>query len=306
MTLQQIRYILSVAESGSLNKASEKLFISQPSLTSSVRDLENELGFQIFTRSARGVCATEQGARFISEARSLYENYEELLEKYSRKEKKTFSVSTLYYAFARKAFVEVVRKFTHDGYDFAFREMTAAEVIEDVHAQKSGLGILYISESNSNRIMRVLEEKHLDFHHLTVCNAFVYLHKDHPLARKESIDFDELAEYQFVTYDHGDLTAFFNDEILSRLETARSIKVADRATVLSLLKLLDAYTFLSGVLGEEGDGDYIPIPLKTPGDSVSRSFELGYITRKDSRMDDISLTYIDAVRRILHIAGFAC
>ena len=306
MTLQQIKYILGVAECGSLNKASEKLFISQPSLTSSVHDLEGELGFQIFTRSARGVAVTERGEQFIHDARSLYREYEHLLQKYSEKAKKTFSVATLYYAFARKAFVEVVKKFSGDGYDFAFRELKAEEIIEDVSAQKSEIGILYVSDPNRDSVLKTLESKHLAFHHLTECNAFVYLHKNHPLAEKESISLDELSDYQFVTYDTDDIKSFFSEEVLKRY-ALKPIMVADRATELNLLKNLNGYTFLSGVLGEEGENeDFIPIPLQNLDDRVSCIFELGYITQKDVRMNDISLTYIDNVRRILHIAGFAC
>ena len=306
MTLQQIKYILGVAENGSLNKASEKLFISQPSLTASIHDLENELGFKVFTRSARGVSVTERGGLFISDARSLYNDYENLLQKYSGKAKKTFSVATLYYAFARKAFVEVVKKFSADGYDFAFREMKAEEVIEDVHNQKSEIGILYVSDANRSSVMKALENRNLAFHHLTECNAFVYLYKKHPLAEKESISLDELSDYQFVTYDTDDVKSFFSEKVLHRHELKSPIMVADRATELNLLKNLNGYTFLSGILGEDGDEDYITIPLKNLDDNVSCIFELGFITQKDARMNDISLTYIDNVRRILHIAGFAC
>ncbi len=306
MTLQQIKYILGVAENGSLNKAAEKLYISQPSLTSSVHDAEYELGFQIFNRSARGVTVTERGKNFVEDARVLYKNYEELLRRYTEKEHKTFSVSTLYYAFARKAFVEVVKKFSPDGYDFTFREMKAGEVIDDVASGKSELGIIYLSDANREAMLKSLEGRNVVFHHLTECNAFVYLYKTHPLAEKESISLDELSEFQFVTYDQSDLTAFFTEEVRKRRELTQSITVADRDTVLSLLKSLNGYTFLSGVLGEESDGDYIPIPLKNLEDDVSRTFELGYITPKDMRMNNISLTYIDAIRRILHIAGFSC
>lgn len=306
MTLQQIRYILGVAENASLNKASEKLFISQPALSASIHDAEGELGFPIFTRNTRGVKLTEKGEDFIKDARSLYRNYEALLEKYCGKVKKTFSVATLYYAFARKAFVEVVKKFSAEGYDFAFREMKAEDIIEDVHNQKSQLGLLYMSEANRTQILKLLEVRQLVFHHLTECNAFVYLHKNHPLSQKESISLDELSAYQFVTFDTDDVKSFFSEEVLNRHELNKPIMVADRATELNLLKNLNGYTFLSGILGEEGDGDFITIPLKNLDEKANCSFELGYITKKDARMSNISLTYIDDVRRILHIAGFSC
>ncbi len=309
MTLQQIRYIIGVAEAGSLNKASEKLFVSQPSLTSSVHDAESELGFEVFHRTSRGVKATERGADFIRDARELYKQYENLIKKYSASGKKTFSVSTLYYAFARTAFVEIVKQFTRESYDFAFREKKAAGVIADVALGKSELGILYLSDSNRETIQKTLRTNNLEFHHLTECNAFVYLHKNHPLAKKESLSLNELSDYHFVTFDTDDVKSFFSEEVISRFGLDKAITVADRATELNLLQTLNGYTFLSGVFGEdsnESTEDFLLIPLQNLDEKISHSFELGYITKKVTRMDNISLTYIDVIRRILHIAGFTC
>lgn len=309
MTLQQIKYILGVAEAGSLNKASEKLFISQPSLTSSVHDAEWELGFEIFHRTSRGVKTTERGANFIRDARELYKQYDNLINKYSADGKKAFAVSTLYYAFARTAFVEIVKQFSRDSYDFAFREKKASGVIADVALGKSELGILYLSDANRESILKSLRTNNLEFHHLTECNAFVYLHKDHPLAKKESLSLEDLSEYHFVTFDTDDVKSFFSAEVISRFGLDKAITVADRATELNLLQTLNGYTFLSGVFGEDGnedDDNFLLIPLQNHDENISHTFELGYITKKVTRMDNISLTYIDAVRRILHIAGFSC
>ncbi|MBP5520712.1 MAG: LysR family transcriptional regulator [Treponema sp.] len=306
MTINQIKYVLGVADCGSLNKASEKLYISQPSLTSAVHELEYEIGFQIFSRSARGVTVTELGKPFIEDARALYENYESFVKKYTGKEKKTFGVSTLYYAFARTAFVELVKRFSPDGYDFSFREMKGKQIIDDVADGRSELGIMYLSDGNRTETQKLLEARQLIFHHLTECNAFVYLYKNHPLAEKSCISLDELSDFQFVTYDKSELAAFFSKEVLERRELTQAITVADRSTVLSLLKSLNGYTFLSGIIGEENDGEYIPIPLKNIDEDFTRTFELGYITKKAVHMNNIALTYIDNIRRILHIAGFTC
>ena len=292
-----------------MNKASEKLFISQPSLTSSVHDAEWELGFEIFHRTSRGVKTTERGTDFIRDARELYRQYEALINKYSASGKKTFSVSTLYYAFARTSFVEIVKQFSRDSYDFAFREKKASGVIADVALGKSELGILYLSDANRESIQKTLRTNNLEFHHLTECNAFVYLHKNHPLAKKESLSLEELSEYHFVTFDTDDVKSFFSDEVILRFGLDKAITVADRATELNLLQTLNGYTFLSGVFGEDGnedDDNFVLIPLQNHDEKISHSFELGYITKKVTRMDNISLTYIDAVRRILHIAGFSC
>ena len=309
MTLQQIKYILGVASSGSFNKASEKLYISQPSLTSSVHDAEYELGFQIFNRSARGVTVTERGQSFINDARKLYSNYENLITKYTQKEKRYFSVSALYYAFARKAFVEIVKKFSNEGWDFSFREKKASDVIEDVAAGNSTLGILYLSEQNREEINKSLAVGKLVFHHLTECNAFAYLHKKHPLAKKESLSLEELSEYRFVTFDTDDIKSFFSDEVINRYSLDKAITVADRATELNLIEQLNGYTFLSGIYGEDSNDpseDFVLIPLQNLDENYSHTFELGYITQAGQKMDDLALTYIDAIRRILHIAGFSC
>ena len=309
MTLQQIKYVLGVASCGSFNKASEKLYISQPSLTSSVHDLEDELGFAIFTRTSRGTTATERGADFIKEIKELYQKYEGIIKKYSVHEKKTFAVSALYYSFARRAFVQIVKEFSGAGYDFSFGEKKASDVIEDVACGKSDLGILYLSESNQDAISKSLAGHSLLFHHLTECNAFVYLHKNHPLAKKESLSLDELLPYRFVTFDTDDVKSFFSDEVINRYSLDKAITVADRSTELNLLEELNGYTFLSGVFGEESndtDEDFILIPLQNLDEKISHNFELGYITKAKAKMDNISLTYIDAIRRILNIAGFTC
>ena len=301
MTIQQIKYILGVAKYGSLNKAAENLYISQPSLTSSIRDVEAELGFKIFNRSSRGVTVNEQGENFIRDARIVYEEFNNLLIKYCQNEKKSFSVAALYYSFARKAFVEVVKKFSEDNYDFSFREIVAESVIEDVAGGKSDLGIIYLSETNRNIILKSLEENNLTFNHLTECNAFAYIHKNHPLAKKEAISLEELSKFQFVTFDTDDLKSFFSEETISRYKLKNPIMVSDRATELNLIKNLNGFTFLSGVPGEDTNDEFITIPLKSSDDGKSGSFELGYITQKNNRMNAISLAYIDAVCRILKI-----
>ncbi len=154
-----------------------------------------------------------------------------------------------------------------------------------------------------------MRTNNLEFHHLTECNAFVYLHKNHPLAKKESLSLEDLSEYHFVTFDTDDVKSFFSEEVISRFGLDKAITVADRATELNLLQTLNGYTFLSGVFGEDGnedDDNFVLIPLQNHDEKISHSFELGYITKKVTRMDNISLTYIDAIRRILHIAGFTC
>lgn len=305
MTIQQIRYCLGVADCGSFNKASEKLYISQPSLTSSVHDLEAELGFEIFKRSSRGITETERGSDFLFDARQLFQNYEALVSKYTGQEKKTFTVSTLYYAFARKAFVQVVKEFSNMDYDFSFREKRALNVIEDVASASSDLGLLYLSERNRDEILKNLTANSLTFTPLTQCGAFVYLHKNHPLAANKYISLEELKPYHFVTFDTDDVKAFFPDELINNCGLDQPITVADRATELNLIKNLNGYTFLSGPFEdharEEESDDFLTIPLQSSPDFETEPFTLGYINRKGLKVEMLANHYISAVKKILKV-----
>lgn len=191
MTLQQLHYAITIAESGSLNKAAESLYIAQPSLTSSMQELERELGITIFNRSGRGVTLTADGAEFLQYAKQLYSQYEMLTEKYKNPQnlKKKFGVSTQHYSFAVKAFVEMVKYFDTTRYEFAIRETQTKDVIGDVTSMKSEIGILYLSDFNRAAIGKLLRTAGLEFHHLIDCKAYVYLWSGHPLARQKSICF---------------------------------------------------------------------------------------------------------------------
>lgn len=305
MTIQQIRYCLGVADCGSFNKASEKLFISQPSLTSSIHDLEDELGFEIFKRSSRGTSVTEKGSDFLFDAKNLFQNYENLVKKYTGCKKKRFSVSALYYEFARIAFIEVVNKFSRSQYDFSFREMRALSVIDDLASGKSDIGLLYLSDKNREVITKALSQNNMIFTHLTECSAFVYLHKSHPLANKEWISLEELLPFHFVTFDTDDVKSFFSDETIEKYSLKQPIMVADRATELNLLKNLNGFTFLSGVLSDksrnEESEDFITIPLKNPDQTLSHKFSLGFITKNNVKNDAITRDYISAVKKILNL-----
>ena len=187
MTLQQLNYAITIAESGSLNKAAEILYVSQPSLSSALQELEKEVGIQLFYRSGRGVSLTQDGAEFISYARQLYSQYESMMEKYGPASnlKKKFGVSTQHYSFAVKAFVELVKKFDTSRYEFAIRETKTKDVISDVSGMRSEIGILYLSEFNQAAINKLLRAGNLVFHHLFECQTYVYLWSGHPLAKEK-------------------------------------------------------------------------------------------------------------------------
>lgn len=288
-----------------MNKAAEILYISQPSLTSSMQELEKELGITVFNRSGRGVSLTQDGAEFLLYARQVYNQYELLMDKYGKAHnlKKKFGVSTQHYSFAVKAFVELVKSFDTTQYEFAIRETKTKDVILDVGTMKSEIGILYMSEFNRAAITKLLRTNNLEFHHLINCRAYVYLWSGHPLAKKESISFDELRDYPCLSFEQGDASSFyFAEEILSTNDYTRTIKANDRATMLNLMIGLNGYTLCSGIICEELNGDdFLAVPFQADSVEEDSVMEIGYITKKNTLLSNIGKQYIEEVERYLGI-----
>ncbi|WP_019230416.1 LysR family transcriptional regulator [Sedimentibacter sp. B4] len=292
MTLQQLRYAIAIADCNSMNKAAQSLFISQPSLSASIRDLENEIGITIYKRTNRGITITPEGDEFLGYARQVAEQYELINQRYVDKKsvKKKFSVSTQHYSFAVKAFVEMVKQFGMDEYEFAVHETKTYEVIENVKNFKSELGILYLNDFNRKVITKILKENNLVFKELFQCKTYVYLWKGNPLAEKDLITMEDLEEYPCLSFDQGMNNSFyFAEEVLSANVYKKIIKANDRATLLNLMVGLNAYTLCSGIICEELNGnDYKAIPLDS--DEV---MSIGYIARKNTTMSQLGHKYVD-------------
>ena len=305
MTLIQLHYILTIAETRSLNKAAELLYVSQPSLTSAVKELEKELGLTIFNRGGRGVTLTNDGAEFLLHAKELYGQYESILQKYGTggSYKKKFGVSTQHYSFAVKAFVDMAKFFDMSQYEFAIRETRTSEVISDVSSMKSEIGVLYLSDFNRKSMTKLLHSASLEFHHLIDCNAYVYLWKGHPLAKEPEICFEQLQSYPCLSFEQGDNSAFYlAEEILSTSDYRQTIKANDRATMLNLMIGLNGYTLCSGIICEELNGsDYIAVPFHDSNPEEDSAMEIGYITRKNVLLSQMGERYIEEIRKYLKL-----
>ncbi len=306
MTIQQLKYAVTISETGSMNKAAEVLYIAQPSLTSSIQELERELGITVFNRSGRGVTLTNDGMEFIQYARQVVQQYDTLLEKYGQEGtvKKKFGVSTQHYSFAVKSFVEMVKQFNTKEYEFAIRETMTREVIGDVATGRSEIGILYLSDFNRKAIEKLLRANDLEFHHLINCDAYVYLWKGHPLADRASIRFAELADYPCLSFEQGAAGSFyFAEEILSTNEYPRTIKANDRATMLNLMIGLNGYTLCSGIICEELNGsDYIAVPFDAEDEDAADKMEIGYIVKKNMLPSAMAQLYVEELK--LYLQGY--
>jgi DNA-binding transcriptional LysR family regulator len=296
MTLQQLRYVIGIAKVGSFNKAAENLFISQPSLTAAIRDLEEEIGIVIFNRTSRGVSLTPDGEEFVAQANQLYHHYETLRGRYDKavQQKKKFAVSTQHYSFAVKSFVEMVKKFNIDEYEFALRETKTKDVIDDVAGLKSEIGILYLSNFNRKYINYLFKERDLEFHHLIDCKAYAYMWKNHPLATRKSVNLMDLSQYPCLSFEQGDYNSFyFAEEVHSTYEYRQTVQVNDRASMLNLMVGLNGYTMCSGFICEElNGGDYAAIPLEE-----TEVMTIGYIKRKNVPLSDLATRYLSELMK---------
>ena len=295
MTLQQLKYALAIADSGSMNEAAKKLFISQPSLSETIRELEAEIGLDIFLRSNRGIIVTPEGEEFLGYARQVTEQFALLSSKYIDKQtREKFSVSMQHYTFAVKAFVETVKKAGMEQYEFAVHETTTYVVVENVRDFKSEIGVLFLNEFNEKVMTKIIREHGLEFIELFSCDTYVYLWSGHPLAGKDVICMAELDEYPCLSFDQGkNNSLYLAEEMKSTYEYKRLIKANDRATLLNLMVGINAYTLCSGIICEELNGsDYIAIPLKE-----SEKMRIGYVKRKGAKVSHIGELYIEELKK---------
>ncbi len=305
MTLQQIKYVITVAEKGSMNKAAEELFVAQPTLTAAIHELEKEVGITIFIRTSRGVFLTSEGQEFLNDARQLYQEYEWISDKYSdiSTMKQKFSVSSQHYSFVDKAFVETVKQFGTQSFDFSIREEETSRVIENVKEMRSQVGIIFLSDFNRKILTKLLHDGGLEFNHIIDTSAYVYLWKKHPLASNAFITFDELKNYPCLSFDQGpDASAYLAEEILTELDYPRMIHATDRATMLNLMVGLNGYTLCSGIICEELNGsDYIAVPFQGDDNESESRMELGYIQKKGYLQNRVGKTFLNEVMRYFHL-----
>ena len=295
MTLQQLKYALTIADCGSMNEAAKQLFISLPSLSETMKELETEIGLDIFLRSNRGIVITPEGEEFLGYARQVTEQFGLLQSKYiDKKVKEKFSVSTQHYTFAVKAFVETVKQIGMEQYEFAVHETTTISVIENVKNFKSEIGVLYENDFNEKVLNKMFKENGLEFVELFSCDTFVYLWSGHPLAKQDVITMEELDEYPCLSFDQGkNNSLYLAEEMKSTYEYRRLIKANDRATLLNLMIGLNAYTLCSGIICEDLNGnDYKAVPLKE-----TEKMRIGYIKRKGAKVSHIGELYIEELKK---------
>ena len=298
MTLQQLRYVTMVAETGTITEAANRLYISQPSLTNAIHELEKEMHITIFHRTNKGISLSREGEDFLGYARQILEQAAILEDKYKGNGggKKQYCVSTQHYSFAVNAFVDLIKEYGQDEYDFSLRETQTYEIIEDVARLRSEIGILFLNDFNEAVINKILKSYDLEFHQLYVAKPHVFISRKHPLAGKDRIINEELEEYPYLSFEQGEHNSFyFSEEVFAAVERKKNIRVRDRATLFNLLIGLNGYTVCSGVIDKKLNGkDIIAVPLADEND-----MRIGYITHRKGMLSRLGNTYLEAIKKYL-------
>ena len=298
MTFQQLKYVITVAETGTITEAAGKLYVSQPSLTKAIHELEKEMNIVIFNRTNKGISLSREGDEFLGYARQVLDQAAILEDKYKGDHggKKKFCVSTQHYSFAVNAFVDLIKQYGQDEYDFSLRETQTYEIIEDVTRMRSEIGILFLNDFNEVVMDKILKSHDLEFHLLFIAKPHVFISRNHPLAGREIITNEELEQYPYLSYEQGEHNSFyFSEEIFSPFERKKNIRVRDRATLFNLLIGLNGYTVCSGVIDEKLNGkDIIAVPL-----AQESNMRIGYISHRKGMISRVGNSYLEALNQYL-------
>lgn len=287
MTFQQLTYLVEVSRCGSINKAAHKLFLSQSGISSSIRELENELGICFFRRSNRGVEFTPEGKEFLSYAVSLLEQKQRIESLYSDHgaiAPARFSVSTQRYPFTEDAFLRMVQQTCdEDTFRFSIKEAGMDMVIQDVYEHQVDLGVIFLTDLTEKIIRRMLDAHEVEFHQLASVPPCLYVRKGHPLTSLETVTVADLAGFPYLSFEHDQGAAVdFSEEyqLWAFKKPARCISVNNRTTAMNLLAATDAFTTGSGLLVRGlADPRVVTVPLAGQG-----AIRLGWIQARDTRL----------------------
>ena len=292
MRIQQLHYIIKIVETGSMNEAAKQLFITQPSLSNAVRDLEREMGIEIFIRNPKGITLTKDGVEFLSYARQVVEQTALLEERYKSQghTRELFSVSAQHYAFVVNAFVSLLKETDMTRYELFLRETRTYEIIDDVKNFRSEIGVLFLNSYNHDVLTKMFDDKHLTYTSLFKAHPHIFVSKDNPLAKHQSVSLSDLEDFPYLSYDQGIHNSFyFSEEIMSQISHKKSIVVSDRATLFNLMIGLDGYTIATGILNSNLNGDNIvSIPLE-----VDDEIDIIYLKHEKANLSKMGEKFID-------------
>ena len=303
MRIQQLEYLEAVIETGSINEAAKRLYLTQPSLSSAIKDLEKEMGITILQRSNTGTSLTADGREFMNYAKQILDQVHLLDDRFKHQHPhhQSFAVYAQHYAFVVNAFVELIKRINSPTYKFTLRETETRNIFNDLRSFKSELGVLYINKFNRRIINKLLTENGLKFTPLFVAEPHVFLSRYNPLAERKKLSLDNLTELPYLSFEQGDNNSFyFSEEIQSTLSHKKEIKVSDRATIFNLMVGLNGYTISSGIISSKlNDDKIVAIPLE-----LDDSITIGIVRHQHTVMSRLGQEYIELLKAHIRDYGF--
>lgn len=300
ITLQQLKYFVEVAAEGSISAAADLLYVSQPTMSAAMKDLERRVGSTLFLRSSRGVSLTDDGTEFLGYARQVVEQSGLLEQRYFGRapSRRMLAVSTQHYSFVVEAFVRMVKGVDAAEYAFALRETRTWDIIEDVRTYRSEVGVLYRNEFNQKVIDKLLRDSGLSFTPLFLAAPHIFIARSNPLAERGRVTLEDLEGLPRLTFDQGANNSFyFAEEILSTRSSAQDIRVSDRATIFNLMIGLGGYTISTGIISDDYDPSIIAVPL-----DVDERIEIGWIGHSAVSLTEQAQLFVTEMRDV--VTGF--
>lgn len=302
MTLQQIRYINEISKHSSISKAAQALFVTQPSISKAVKELEDELGIRILDRNSKGILFTKEGSELLSYAKMLLEQTESITYHFNRQKNPDIlklCISSQHYGFAIQALAKLMETCHAKKYEFTIRECKTSDVIDDVYNNKSIIGILSIGDTTELFFQRHFTSKNLVFTPLKSMQIHAFLRKEHPLAGNDMVTLDQLKNYPCLTYLQDDSSFHFAEEALVVENPDKLVYIKDRGATNNLISNTDSYNIGTGcIIPNYMDSNIISIPIDG-GEQIS----LGWIRRYDAALSPDILTYISYLEKCISLSS---
>ncbi|HEM6115859.1 TPA: LysR family transcriptional regulator [Streptococcus suis] len=296
MNFQQCRYVVTIAEAGSFNEAAKRLFVSQPNLSSSIHQLEEELGVQLFIRSNTGARLTDDGYDFIKYAKRIIGELDFLQHRYQEDFKKIFVVASHHYDFLSQPLATISELFSQDYKEFQLIETTTKAVIDSVSSFQSDLGIIYLDESNQSSLERRFKQKDLSFIPLGDFQTRIFLSKNHPLADREALSISDLQGYPQIRFSQDDSGMTFDEDPLAIEDGQKVIYANDRGSLMNMLLATQAYASGLGIVTGFVKEHIKLVPLEN-----STIHTLGYVISNQKKASDIVEAFVTLIQKELKL-----
>ncbi|HEU3097513.1 TPA: LysR family transcriptional regulator [Streptococcus pneumoniae] len=293
MNIQQLRYVVAIANSGTFREAAEKMYVSQPSLSISVRDLEKELGFKIFRRTSSGTFLTRRGMEFYEKSQELVKGFDIFQNQYANpeEEKDEFSVASQHYDFLPPTITAFSERYP-DYKNFRIFESTTVQILDEVAQGHSEIGIIYLNNQNKKGIMQRVEKLGLEVIELIPFHTHIYLREGHPLAQKEELVMEDLADLPTVLFtQEKDEYLYYSENFVDTSASSQMFNVTDRATLNGILERTDAYATGSGFLDSDSVNGITVIRLKDNLDN-----RMVYVKREEVELSQAGTLFVEVMQ----------